>query len=219
MDWKQKDSNDNKFSKFFNKNNGSRFNNKIYDRNFTNDNKNNLNVSEKSYHNGYDPTNKDINEKISNFDPKNNKRKFIRNNYKQNFKKYSNHKNKQQPKIEQKLMIMEYDQEILNTEKLLASNIYISKIKKKELEDRVEELKIKKNNEFPSLNEKVIKIEPKVTCWNNFSKNKIYSDTNEEKKNEIPKKIYDEHFESEFEGNDFIDDDESLIDEDYYENL
>tara|TARA_Y200000002_G_C22641795_1_gene647341 strand:- start:75 stop:713 length:639 start_codon:yes stop_codon:yes gene_type:complete len=212
MAWRNKDSNtnENKFNKFFKKNNDTKFNNKIYDRNFDNDKPKDQKLNENvSYHNGYDPTNEN--------------KKFTRNNYRSNFKSNRNdsfkkyNKTNIQPKVDKKFIINTYTEEILNIEKQLSSDKYISKIKKNELEAKLKELKNKKENEFPLLNEnkKDIISEPKVTCWNKISNSKIFNEKKEEKK---PKKIYEEHIESDYEGEDFIDDDDSLIDEDYYNN-
>jgi hypothetical protein len=229
MAWRQnKSSNDNesKFNKFFKKKNESRFNNQIYDRNFNNENNDNLdnkkvdtNLSDNknsnnkiSYHKDFDPINKSYRKGFDTTNKSNNFKNY-RSNYRSNFKNEHFKNNKLKPKVEKKKPMIEIlREEILNIEKQLSSNKYISKIKKDELKNKVEELNIKLKNEFPSLGNKVDIIpEPKVSCWNNLSNSKIYSENTKNevisKKNTI--KIYEEHVESDYDGNDFIDDDKS----------
>ena len=200
MAWrKKKDSgsdSENKFNKFFNKNNGSRFNNKIYERDLSTDSEIN-NVNKKSF--GFDSklNNNNKNETISyhnNFDPtRDNNKNYFRNNYKSNYKSNyrSNHnkvpfKKNTQPKSTTQTI----NDEILNIEKQLASNKYMTKIKKDELEKKIKELNIKKKNEFPQLsNSPQIILEPKISCWNNLSQSKIYTNNCPVKISE-KKKIY-----------------------------
>ena len=146
MAWrKKKDSSsdsENKFNKFFNKNNGSRFNNKIYERDLSTDSEIN-NVNKKSYAFDSKLNNNNKNETISyhnNFDPtRDNNKNYFRNNYKSNYKSNyrSNHnkvpfKKNTQPKSTTQTI----NDEILNIEKQLASNKYMTKIKKDELEKK-----------------------------------------------------------------------------------
>ena len=216
MAWRQNKSindNESKFNKFFKKKNESRFNNQIYDRKFNNENKDDLDNKKSnnkiSYHKDFDPINRnnsDSDYKKSYF--KNNNFKNNRSNYKSNFKN-----DKFKPNVEKKKPMIEIlREEISNIEKQLSSNKYISKIKKDELENKIKELNIKLSNEFPSLSNNIdTNSKPKITCWNNLSNSKIYSDNTKNevisKKNII--KIYEEHIESDYDGNDFIDDDKS----------
>ena len=220
MAWRQKKDNntenENRFNKFFKKNE-SRFNNKIYERNFTNDNESeNKNDNKKSndkisYHNGFDPTRDNNNNKNyfrNNY--RSNYKSNYRSNYRSNYNKDSFPKKNQEPKSTTQII----NDEISNIEKQLASNKYMTKIKKDELEKKIKELNIKKINEFPQLSDNShINLEPKVSCWNNLSQSKIYTINCSDKVSEKKKKnIYEEHVESDYDGDDFIDDD-NLMDE------
>ena len=98
------------------------------------------------------------------------------------------------------------------------------------------ELEEKKKNEFPSLENNASASDTSASthsCWGNIAGSKVLSkegveDANKKtkskmlsdlaKKKQEQRKVYDQHVESDYEGDDFFDDDDdSLMDEEYYD--
>merc|ERR1712146_768908 len=115
---------------------------------------------------------------------------------------------------------------------------YISKSKREELEQEILDLKEKQKNEFPELKSLGIhEASPapvlKSSCWGNIANSKVLSTegieeankrakarkaAEEERKKQEHKKVYEQHVESDYDGEDFFDDDESLNEDDFYDD-
>ena len=139
-------------------------------------------------------------------------------------------------KAEQTFKLNSYEDKINKINEELTSDKYISKTKKEELTKQLDECKELKKNEFPSLESSSSKQAPTInSCWGNVS-NKVKSNegvdeankltkrrmTNEMAKKKIEKQLYDEHVESDYEGDDFFDDEiedeDSINDGEYYDD-
>ncbi len=113
------------------------------------------------------------------------------------------------------------DMNILNIEKELNSDIYISQKKKDELTEKLNKLKEDKKNEFPDLRTTDIRVPVVNSVWSKMPSNiKSTKGIDEANKNtqlsikaakinntkKVTKDIYEEHVESDYDGDDFIDD-------------
>ena len=124
--------------------------------------------------------------------------------------------------------------EIVNIEEKLNSDSFVSDTVKQQLTEKLQNLKFEKQNLFPSLNKLDTSNEPELknnTIWSNVSskvksnegveeanyktKKKLFEKEKLKKEAEKQKKqIYEEYVESDYEGDDFIDDD----DEEFYDD-
>ena len=235
-----------RFDKFFKKKNtqetnttdsGKRFVNKTYDRDFSEPA-----TDTNSYHGGFDPTkprkqyqNKPRNDNICRSFAANGNCRF---GTKCRFKHVA-----PEPKVVAK-PLNEMDQltkRIKEITTLLESGRFMPKNKQDELKAELEECMEKKKNQFPTLGGAAVasKAIPDFSsklsgsCWGNVSSkvkstegvvesnkaaraNRIRMEA--EKKRE-QKKVYDEHVESDFEGDDFFsEEEEDFYDEDYDED-
>ena len=142
-----------------------------------------------------------------------------------------------QQKSQQSFKLNSYEDKINKMNEELISDKYISKSKKEEMKAEILELEEKKKNEFPSLENKVSKSDEPIlknTCWGSVAGSQVLSNEGVEeankntkrkmmsdlaKKKQEQRKVYDQHVESDFEGDDFFENSEeedSLLDEEFY---
>ena len=154
------------------------------------------------------------------------------NNYNDRRRNYKNDRNSQRQVNSESTDVKSYysvDHEISDVEKELSSDKYISQKKKDELNEKLSKLKEDKKNEFPELIGNNTQTHVVNSVWGNIS-NKVKSTKGVTEANNTvrrlalekkqlekvhqKKEIYEEHVESDFEGDDFIDDQDGWYDED-----